>query len=266
VDSRHVAVVEAKRILGTYRPPAGAVRLAAAPKSVLIQPALGSAANRIYQIDDVEWWSVPRGNAHTIVTKTPVPAGSTYFGSANGGTADGAVEYGIAFGWPVIDGVLTERSLEVSAQADHGRILIRADGIATWIPPRDPKSFIPVSATAVTVTFRAGPLVMPTPTPKPFGPVTTTDPAQVAAIVAAVNAAPVDNSGRHSCPAASGGHMTVAFQVGAAGPVVATAEIETTGCDNIGVSVPGGADASLAGGRGLSAAIAKIIKEPWPTQ
>jgi hypothetical protein len=263
IAARAAAVAEARRILGTFRPPAGAVRLTEAPKDMLLVPDLGTSSVPEYQIDDIAWFSVPYGGAEHIVMHTAQPPGSSFGGSGNGGTPGGGVEYGIAYDWPVITGVLTDRTLEVSAQTSGGTTYIRVDAIAAWQPPRDPRSLVPATATSVTITYRGATSPMRTPPAMP--PLTTSDPAQVAAIVRAVNAAQVwPNAGRMMCPMDNGARMTVEFRAGADGPMVATAEITTSGCADVRMTVPGGADAVLDGGRALAIEIGKIVHRPWP--
>src|SRR5258707_16886 len=61
--NRAAAVAEARRILATYLPPAGATRLAHPPKGLLSSPALGTAVSPKYQVDDVAWFTVAHGDA-----------------------------------------------------------------------------------------------------------------------------------------------------------------------------------------------------------
>ncbi len=61
--------------------------------------------------------------------------------------------YDLDFDWPVQKGVLAVRVLEVTAQAVGSHTVFRVDATTTWVPPRDPATFIPASTSAVTITY-----------------------------------------------------------------------------------------------------------------
>jgi hypothetical protein len=149
----------------------------------------------------------------------------------------------------------------VSAQAVTGGTVLRVDAITSWIPPRDPETLVPASTRSVTVTFTPVSLTRKATT---YGPTLVTDMAQVAAIVAAVNAAPVDTRGPLPCPMSLGGHMDLAFHGGVLGSTVATVTVNTDGCGRAAVQITGGDSVLVTGGPQLANTIMSIAGVSWP--
>jgi hypothetical protein len=245
------AAAEAKRILATFRPPAGATRISARPAgaSLLAKPADTPETPNL--LDQVEWWRTT-GDPQTVATSIEAPAGSVGRGQSSSGGPTGST-YGVEFDWPA-DAVLDARQLQVSTVADGSQTIIRVDAVVTWLPVRPADSIVPATAKVVTVTYTPG-LSRGTK----VGPITSSDPAVVAQVVAAVNDQPMRPLGTYNCPMSQGRAMTVVFAAQPGGPALAKAVIAADGCTPIDVSVTGGGSATLTGGTAVVTKIAGLM-------
>jgi hypothetical protein len=256
-----IATRDAARILGTFRPPAGAHRLTGPPVGAALVSDTATTPGSIDLVRDTQWWTVAGGGAETILAHLAVPSGASRGSSMSSGSPAGSA-YATVFTWPVITGVLADRWLEVSAATVDGRTVMRVDAMVLWLPPRPANTFIPTTTTEVTVVFQPGSLGLSPQ--KPLAPVTSTDPAKVAAIVDALNKAPILPPGEAArpCPADTGVSVNVTFL--RAGRIVATADVDPAGCGNVTVTVVGGGTVTLIGGFDLATRIESLLGQHWP--
>jgi hypothetical protein len=252
--NRDAARREATRILATFKPPAGAHRLAARPAGATLLDKPLSTFGTPDTADDTSWWATT-GDPQSVVLGFVPPAGAIAGDSSNDG-GPGGVAYGVTFDWPPIPGVLDSRDLQVAAQRVGNATILRVDGMVSWVPSR------PATVTSVTVTYTPGNLGQQMAGTRSYGPVTVTDPGEVTALVKAINTEQMQQPGARPCPFAGGGHMNLALN-GTAG-LLATTAINTDGCGNVTVDVTGGTTATLAGGPDLGNAIESIAHLPWP--
>ena len=149
--------------------------------------------------------------------------------------------------------------LYVAVASLGNRSVLRVDAVVTYLPSR------PVDLTighAVSLTISATPPGMDTPPPASLGPVTTVDPAKIAAVAAVVNSAQPQLPGTHSCPMMVGGAVRLEFRA-ANGSSVARVVIGLSGCGGIEVTTTGGATGGVSGGIDDAEYIVKILGLNW---
>lgn len=268
-DNARAAQVEAARILGVFRAPPGATRLAGPPPSapVLAEPG-GGVPGTPNLVDRAGWWTV-RGDATTVLAAIAAdpPAGSV--GDQTFGYSDPTQRvFGDAFDWPALPGVLAQRQMQVAVVQKGADTAIRVDAVVTYLPQRPADAYVPPTATALTVTLAARTDRPPTAADT-YGPVRVSDRGTVAKVAAIVNAAPMPLPGMYHCPnmpAEGGVSMTVDFTAGPGGAPVASVEIGLSGCGGISLTVPGGGQVGLAGGADQVDQIITVLGLDWPHQ
>jgi hypothetical protein len=142
----------------------------------------------------------------------------------------------------------------VQAVTIGGTTLVAVFAGSTWQPVRDPATLIPADTTSAVITYQ-----LFGSTDNPDGPLTVTDPAQLAAIVAMVNAEPVSTEGPRSCPAPAA-RMAIDFRT-ATGALAAHAELG--GCDTIALTV-GDRYTVLTGAVEMITTVLDAIHSTWP--
>lgn len=190
---RDEAARDASAHLEAFAPPSGSHQLTARPAgaTALAQPTSGLPT--AYDVADTAWWQTT-GTPQAVIGALATPAGSTRTGETGSGSSGpggstGDTSYGVEFDWPPESSQLASRRLEVTAQAVGPATVLRVDATSTWVLPRDPSNLVPITASSVTITLVPGRLQKG---PATYGPVLVNVPAQVGAIIAAVNTAPID--------------------------------------------------------------------------
>jgi len=131
---------------------------------------------------------------------------------------------------PPVPAVEDTRELTVEvADAGNGQAAIRVDAQVTWLPAREASETVPAAATAVTLR------VIPDPNlnRKPPRPVTVTSPAAVRRIISMVNSLPVFPPGPRECGPGGGAALVLTFLAAPQGRVLATAFVNTGGCEEV---------------------------------
>jgi len=248
-DRKALATAEATRILGTFRPPAGAHRLTTRPTgtAALSSAAIGDAGTH-NEVDQVQWWRVPGAPQHALAG-LGTPAGAHGSGTGSSSSPSGT-SYAAMYTWPS-GPVLDSRSLSVSAARNGEDTVLRVDAVVTWLPPRPSDSLVPVTAHVVTAAYTGARPLGTTVRTASIAAVTSADPGVVATIAHAVNAQPMAQTGARPCPAMMGARMVLTFRDAPGGPVVATVTAIPDGCGTALVTTPGGGRAVLSGGRTL---------------
>jgi hypothetical protein len=250
------ARVDAVRIMAAFRPPAGARRIPI-PAHPLMQ-VLGTPSGPDL-IDNTTWWTVA-GDPGQILdwVRAHGPRGGRIYSSGSAGDVGQPTVLGLVFAWPVPSGVWETRQLRVSAAPGGAGTLLRVDAVV-WLPVKTSAYFVPLGAHSVTVSLSHG----LTPQTRRYGPVTTTDPAVVRALVAAVNGLAIPPPGVFACPADDGSVMRLVF-ASAGGTQLARVAAEPTGCGDVTIRVGRMPSAGLSGGRGLVDLVESTMHLPWP--
>jgi hypothetical protein len=201
---------DASALLALFVAPPGASQVASEPagdNGALVEfPAWPGNPN---VVDQFEWFVVPGAAADVLgYAKSHPPAGSRYFES--GGPAVGPNgPYGAAsvgFEWPAIPGVLSVRSLVVSAiDLTGGEAGVRVDAQDIWITPRPAWERIPAGVRAVSIVVRA---VFPD---RPSAPVIVRSRARIRGLVALIDALPIEQPGLRHCGADNGPFFLLRF-------------------------------------------------------
>ena len=240
-------------LLANFRPPTGATRLSAQPAGSKFLAANSFAGPNTAVT--TSWWRTT-GDPQTVVAHVATPSGGSNGDSWNSGGPDGAT-YSISFDYPK-QGALVGRTLAVTAGRVGTATILRVDATTIWVPARSPATLVPATARSLVVSFQgrpgpAGPAVNK-------GPVTITDPAEVATVVKVTDAAQVEPYGVRPCPA-SMSRLELSFR-SATGVEVAYADASPGGCDDIGLTV-GSTDVTLSGATQFTATVLASLHLPW---
>jgi hypothetical protein len=231
-DARlNAAEHDAARILAAFTPPAGAHRLTG-------EPAGADALNHAVGLDGpqfatkIAWWSTA-GPPSTVIRALAKPAGATSTYASD----DGSLSM-VESTWAPTD-ILVNRELVVVAGPVGDATVLRVLASSLWVPPRDPATFIPTTATSLIASWRPG------VSGKSYGPDTIVDRHRVAAVAALLNAEPVNPAGPSLCPGPFN-DLELSFR-NAAGVEVASVTVDDGPCGGTFVRV-GAAQAALTGG------------------
>jgi hypothetical protein len=225
---RQRAVADAAHIMASFPWPPGAVRTG--PIASLSQSGARPVTPDLVSV--TRWWRVPGRpqevlawiRAHLPPGFTPAGTGTSTGTSTSAGTAtgtgSGSGSWTGVFALPAVPGVLTQRELVVLAVRSGSQTAIRVDAQVVWLPARPVAERVPPTARVLTVTPVFG--LNPDPRAERLDRAfTVTDPATVARIAAVVNGLTRFPDGAFSCPAESGGQMSLTFFTRPGGPVVA---------------------------------------------
>jgi len=241
-------------MLASFRPPTGATRLSAEPAGSAFLTANSSAGPNTAVT--TSWWRMT-GDPQTVLAHVLTPSGGSRGDSWNSGGTDG-MAYSISFDYPK-QGALIGRTLAVTAGRVGSATILRVDATTVWVPARTKSTLVPATAHSLVVSFQGSPGPAGGNAVKK-GPVTIADPTEMATVVAAVNAAPVEPYGVRSCPA-SMSRLELSFR-SATGVEVAHAEASSGGCDDVYVTV-GQANVVLSGATTFTKTVLASLHLPW---
>lgn len=254
------ASADAESILSSFVPPKGALRLPSAPESALGTPAAIRGAQNVVQ--KTAYWQV-KGSPQAVLAweKAHLPRQFTATGSGTiAGPGAGQVQED-NFTLPAVPGVLPARGLEVAAVSTAGgQSELRVDSQVTWVPTKPLTERIPDSARVVTFSASTG-MVAGAKHPSP---VTITKAATVQRLESLVNGLPLLPPGLRSCPADLGRSIQLTFSATQGGTPLAVANIPSSGCQGVQVTVQGKAQPVLDGGGGAAAQALSIAGVNWP--
>jgi hypothetical protein len=261
---RQRAEADAAAILASFAAPPGASRLSGAPSAgqgVLKKPFQQPADPDL--VDDVSWWQAP-GQPRQLLAWEQAHLPHRFSADGSGSGQDGQVVYwGDGFSLPAVTGVLDSRTLLVEAvAAGGGKTDLRVDAQVTWIPARPATEAVPSAARAVTLSL----LPNMNSHAKLPGPVTITKPDQVRALAALIDGLPEFPPGMYSCPAAFGDALVLTFRARPAGPALAVATVELSGCEGVDFTIGVKQQPGLGGpeeGRTVAAQAVKIAGLNW---
>jgi hypothetical protein len=281
------AKADAAAMLAAFVPPPGATRLSSAPASsggILKHKAFTAGADD--QLDDVSFWRVPASagsvlafeKAHlphqftlsswgsvgdTFATPTPPKPGhpiTSSFQPRPIGNAYGA--WLDSWTLPLVPGVIALRELTVEVTDPSSSVTyVRVDSNVAWIPARPASDKVPAGVTVVTITASPN-MNHPEGTP---APVTVTDPAKVATIVALLDGLSLNTSGVHGCPAEEGKGITLSFRAKPNGPVLAAASEPIPSCGSVTFTIGGVQQPGLADWGTFASKVLAIAGVHWPS-
>ncbi|HEY7175783.1 MAG TPA: hypothetical protein VH442_12775 [Micromonosporaceae bacterium] len=130
-------------------------------------------------------------------------------------------------------------------------------------PPTAASHAIPAGATVVSASYVSDQLGVVTDR-NMFGPITVTNASVVARAASAINSQPATRAVLLHCPQQGPGGMTLQFKASANGPAIATAVINSSGCQGVLVRTPNGGIAALSGGPALIRSLESILGVNWP--
>jgi hypothetical protein len=258
------ARAEAASMLEAFAAPPGGRPVAATPVPSSELSTLPAGSSRPSDNDVVTgsaWWLAP-GDPQRLLSWETAHIRAPYRLSGYGTVAKGiwSDDYMIA----AVPGLFDFRDLTVSVTAaGHGQTAIRVDSVVDWIPVRPAGDTVPATAKVAVITESKG----SSRHPPVVAAKTLTSPEQVAKLAAYLNGLPADPpGGRYSCPAASGGELTIVFRARPGGPVLAKARAGLSGCAFLSYTMPGRPETGLGGGdagQGLLAQINHVAGLHW---
>jgi hypothetical protein len=249
---RQRAAADARAILGEFAPPPGAVRLAgrpALPGGWGRYPVMG--LNSTAQADAVGYWRA-RGAATALLAWEKAHISRSF---SRQDVIIGPPSWNTVYSLPAVPGVLPVREMNVQVfDAGGGAVVIMADAMVSWQPPRPASEVVPASVTVVTIAT-AGPW------PGNPAPVTITSPPVVRRLAALVNGLPVSTAGQGvPCPMAIG--FTLTFRAAAGGPPVAVADGPAE-CGAVHLTLNGKGEPDLQPPGSYAATVLKIAGLRW---
>ena len=261
---RQRAEADATAILASFAAPPGASRLSGAPSAgqgALKKPFQQPADPDL--VDDVSWWEAP-SQPRQVLAWEKAHLSHRFSADESGSEQDGhATVWGDGFTLPPVTGVLDSRTLLVEAvAAGDGTTALRVDAQVTWIPARPATEVVPSATRAVTLS------VLPNPNlhAKLPGPVTITKPDRVRALAALIDGLPEFPPGFYSCPAGFGDALVLTFRARPAGPALAVATVELSGCEGVDFTIGVKQQPGLGGpgeGQRVAAQALKIAGLNW---
>lgn len=195
----------------------------------------GSAPDTPNLVDDHSWWVVPGSPAAVILYAVQhVPAGSTRSSSGSGQIYE---EAGLE--WPPEGEVLASRMLIFTATELPGGLTgLRADAEDVWVTPRSASEVLPAGSRLLRVSVQAG--------NGKQRPLAITSPRRIAAVAAILNSLPALQPGTGSCPADFGVTIRLAFYRRGAPSPRAVANIDTSGCGGVALTLDGREEPELS--------------------
>jgi hypothetical protein len=167
----------------------------------------------------------------------------------------GPVSWDTVYSLPAIPGVLPQREMNVQAyDAGGGMVILMADAMVSWQPPRPATEVIPASVRVVTIAASG-------PWPGDPRPVTITAAPVVRRLAALVNSLPVSTVDQDiPCPMGAG--LTLSFGAPGGQPVaVADGPAQ---CGEVNLTLHGQDEPDLQPPGSYLATIMKIARLPWP--
>jgi hypothetical protein len=226
------AEADAAAILAAFVVPPGARKLPGPPtgQARLLKDIAGSPLSPNL-IDKTGFWQV-KGDPQQVLGWTAAHVGRSHtdggHGFSNSGPGRQETVWDRGYLLPPVPAVEDWRELAVEvADAGNGETAIRVDAQVTWLPARPASDVVPAAATAVTLS------VIPDGNQKPPRPATVTSPAAVRGIAAMVNSLPVFPPGPRECGPFSGPYLVLTFLAAPQGKVLATALVNTGGCEGV---------------------------------
>lgn len=208
---RQRAAAEARAILGEFVPPPGAVRLAKRPALPSGSPTM--SLNSSAQAGAVGYWRA-HGAATALLAWEKAHISPSF---ARQDVIIGPPSWNTVYSLPAVPGVLPVREMNVQAYEAGGEtVVIMAEAMVSWQPPRPAAEVVPASVTVVTIAVSG-------PWPGNPAPVTITSVPAVRRLAALVNELPVSTAGR-GVPCPMGAGFTLTFRTVAGGPAVAVAD------------------------------------------
>jgi hypothetical protein len=245
--------------LAAFRPPGDAERLPGQPPGTKVLddpqrwPDSHTYASAPTAVTATSWWRVS-GEPQDVLAGLAPSNGAKGTGARSSISGPDGPAYGAEFSWPR-QSVLVARKLTVLAARVGAATILRVDALAVWVPARTAATLVPASTRSLVVSYRP----WLDRSAKPHGPLTIDDPAQVTAVVALVNAAPVQPIDPGNCP--YDGQLDLTFR-STTGTDVAHAQLATGACNVTYLQVDS-TRTTLDGAADLAKSILATLHLPW---
>ena len=271
------ARTDAAAILASFTPPPGAVRLSRPPGQVggVLDHAEGYPGVD-HLVDDGAWWRVPgtplgvlgyvKGHLPArfklgwmswgAIPPADLPHGRGAPSPPPNPYQRAGYEFDVQSGLPPLE---SAQLLVDAARSASGQTYIRVDAQLAWTPARSPAERVPAAAKVIVITAQPD---MNAPHDIP-APVTVTEPAKVAKIIALLDGLTIDSSGTHGCPALSGRGISLAFLARSGGPALATAAETIPGCYGVSLTIGGRKQPRLADYKSFAQQALDIAGVKW---
>lgn len=141
-----------------------------------------------------------------------------------------------------------------SAPSVHGSVLA-PDAPVVWVTLRPPSEVIPPGADLMRISVHRG--LAPRHAKQQMLSVTSS--RRIMKVIALLNALPAAQQGLRNCPADFGIYVRFVFFAGRRGAPVAAANVYTTGCEGVTLTIGGAAQPRLQGGAGLVQKIDRVL-------
>ncbi len=230
ISRRLLARRDAAHLLRLVRLPSGSRRLANEPRGdhhLLSSPGQTTGDPNLV---DVHGFFVVAASPPSVETylRSYVPTGAVSDGFGTASVRGVADEWFVDDRWPPVKTVLDTRTLVISIAAlPNHRSGIRVDAQVTWLRAKPAGDLIPAGAKSLTAVLSHG----LNPGERGHKPVTTTDPAKIAAVRAFINQLGVLSPGVRFCPADFGQYLTISFRKSAHARRFAFVVVDVGGCE-----------------------------------
>ena len=243
VRNRRAAFVDAAGLLARLQVPKDAHSKRTVPRSQLHE--LEAADNHA---DVAAEWRV-HGTLSSAIgyVRRHRPRGSRFYSSGYSGTPSTVTSRSIAFSWPPVHDVLSDRHLYVSvSSAGHGDIELFAQAESIWLSARPPDERFPASTRQIALRIT-----------QPHHPTRArriTRRSTVSRVVALLNAVPITQPVYYSCPAFTKVRAFTYRLLGATGQTLAQVRYQVplraspSPCEVMHVAIDGHSRHTLLGG------------------
>jgi hypothetical protein len=250
--NRSLGRADAAALLDDLPLPAGAMRSMTEPpddEGILARSAVpGPPTPNL--VDDVGWWSVPHapsgplfspeGTLYYIATHMPPGARVVDSELVDGGQPkQSEVE---VYAWPKRPGVLSTRQLVAQVVGlPDGSTGLRVDAQDVWLTRRSPGDRVPAATTSITLTVLdiRGKVIE--------GPLGIRAAQPIARVAALLDALPVFQPDVYACPADFGTRVRLGFHGGPGSTLLAVADVDPSGCRQVGMIADGDRQPTLSG-------------------
>jgi hypothetical protein len=247
--NEQAAIKEANTLLGEVKLPPGSVRLTSRPDNapdLEMAPFLPQVSTMVSRTG---WWSSTLGPADALAWMRAHPAAGL-FPDATGLSLIGFQGNG--------SGVIDQINVYAETFAlPGGKTGIQVSSVVVFQPLRTAQETIPTVAKLVATPQ------YPRPENGDGAPATFTDQAEISRVAQIINALPTFYLGVYSCPADSGGGLSLDFESGS-GTVLAQVELKSGGCGGVFVTAHGRLQPTLAGGSTTIQQIQAVLGTHWP--
>lgn len=258
-ESEAAAQADAASLLAELSLPAGSSESSTEPAeedSLLRSPGYGPP-DTPNAVDEHEWWLVALTPAETlayICEHLPAGTGTELSGALGGPNVPENETEGLTV--PGQPGTLVVWAVRLP----NGSTALRADAQVVWITPRPASDTFPAGARLVQIAVHGYTHYAPRALALLLRlPARITSVAQIEKLTAALNGLEVAQPGIRLCPAGFGNSVLLAFFAAPGASPLAEADVATTGCGGVSVTIDGTSQPPLEGGWDVVEQIARAL-------